>query len=125
MKRLMSFIVIQLLLVASAFAGGQQGELELIPQNCISVEHAQLVAFKAALDELRICKSEQEYYDGDCEITSEELLKRILNIRWVNKNGFYKSGIIQSYYCAPGAECWWGYAINCEGKIGKWSGGED
>lgn len=91
--------------------------------QCMEIDQAKEVLRKAALSKYTLCQS-NESIGSEC--VSEERFERALSFtRYFERTQLFRTGSFLEYYCAPGAQCWEGLSLDCDGKIRSWFRGED
>ncbi|MDD0852333.1 hypothetical protein HBN50_04450 [Halobacteriovorax sp. GB3] len=116
----MKFFMLSLLSLSS-YAG--QLSFPFPSTQCMEIDQAREILREAALSKYTLCLSSES---SENECVSEEKFERALSFtRYFERTQLFRTGSFLEYYCAPGAQCWEGLSLDCNGNIRSWFRGED
>lgn len=115
MKRVIAFLLPALFSLTSL---AHQLELPLKPQQCLSHAEAQdkIAAYliplvgQAPLDDF-------DWITEDDVITSKDVVTAVNTLLWSKDLGVFVTNTLVYGYCAPGAQCWGWYTVDCNGHV--------
>lgn len=73
----------------------------------------------------------QDYLNSKTRYKEKTVSRLVSSMGFQEATGYetieagYYTEVAESWECAPSAECWFGYYVNCAGQANRWSGGEE
>lgn len=125
-------ILLSGLLIAQLGTAGEQLDLDFGHGHCVTLDQAQsaLTQYLGANPAATVSDDFPFVSDEDLE-GLEALNPSLLTARIVNgmffkaQSDLYMTKSVVTGYCAPAAECWGYYVVNCQGQVEARLDGED